>query len=388
MEILKRFLMGVIYPLFYRLASLRPLRRKALFAEVRSQELTDSFSLLAEEIQRLQLAETEMVFLNNLTMGKKDLILGVFRMLWKAADAQVIFVNDSASFFGAFRLRRGSSMVQVWHACGAFKKWGYSVAEQEYGGSRKHLDRYSYHKNYTLVPVSGEDVCFAYAEAFGFPKDSPRIQPLGTSRTDIFFREDFCREARRRWKEVWPEAEGQKLILYAPTFRGQASEASAPQEFHPEYWKEKLGSDYVMAVRHHPFVKNPPKIPEECRDFVRDFSEAMTMEELLVLADICITDYSSVIFEYSLQEKPMIFWAFDRDEYEDWRGFYFPYETFVPGPIVQTEEEAIGEVGKAADQDMEVVRAFRKKYMGACDGHATERILRGCGLLEDRIDHR
>ena len=84
-------------------------------------------------------------------------------------------------------MRKETQMVQVWHACGAFKKWGCSVADKTFGDSMKDLKQYSGHRNYTLVPVSGEEVCFAYEEAFGLEKDCHIVRPLGVSRTDVLF---------------------------------------------------------------------------------------------------------------------------------------------------------------------------------------------------------
>ena len=103
----------------------------------------------------------------------------------------------------------------------------------------------------------------------------------------------------------------------------------------------------------------------------------MSIEELLFVADICISDYSSLVFEYSLFEKPMIFFAFDLDNYYDWRGFYYDYKEFVPGPIYTTTEEMIDYIKHIDTKfDKQKVKQFRDKFMSACDGHATERIMK------------
>ena len=118
-------------------------------------------------------------------------------------------------------------------------------------------------------------------------------------------------------------------------------------------------------------------LSEAQRAYARDVTEILTIDELLFVSDICITDYSSLIFEYALLEREMIFFAFDIDEYLDWRGFYYPYDELVPGPICKTTDEVICAV-RAAErgENRERIRAFREKFMSACDGHATERILR------------
>ena len=82
-----------------------------------------------------------------------------------------------------------------------------------------------------------------------------------------------------------------------------------------------------------------------------------------------------LIFEYALFKRPMIFFAYDLDDYNDWRGFYYDYGDMTPGPVVRTSAELADYLGNLdARFDAAEVAAFRKKFMSACDGHATERI--------------
>ena len=119
-----------------------------------------------------------------------------------------------------------------------------------------------------------------------------------------------------------------------------------------------------------------PQIPDKCTHFAKDCTGRLSIEDCLCAADICITDYSSIIFEYALFERPMLFFAYDLDDYNDWRGFYYPYEEMTPGPVCQTTQEMIDYIRKLpAGFDQEQVHAFKEKFMGACDGHATDRIL-------------
>ena len=103
----------------------------------------------------------------------------------------------------------------------------------------------------------------------------------------------------------------------------------------------------------------------------------MEIAELLCAADICVTDYSSVVFEYSLMERPMIFLAYDLEEYFDNRGFYYDYQEFAPGPVVRNSAElaaAVRSIEGRREEAGEKAAAFRQKFMYSCDGHATERI--------------
>jgi CDP-glycerol glycerophosphotransferase (TagB/SpsB family) len=105
----------------------------------------------------------------------------------------------------------------------------------------------------------------------------------------------------------------------------------------------------------------------------------MGIEEALCAADICISDYSSLIFEYSLFERPMLFYAYDYDTYGKYRGTYYDYESFIPGKMVRTEEELMDAVVNMDSWfDKTQVREFKEKYMRFCDGHSTKRVAAAC----------
>ena len=140
--------------------------------------------------------------------------------------------------------------------------------------------------------------------------------------------------------------------------------------------KKALGNEYILLLKHHPFVKKRPEIPEDCKDFAMDVTTDLDIDKLLCVSDICISDYSSLIFEYSLFERPMIFYAYDLEDYFDWRGFYYNYDDLTPGPVVTETEEIIDYIQNLDTRfDKEQVHAFREKFMSACDGCATDRIM-------------
>ena len=166
-----------------------------------------------------------------------------------------------------------------------------------------------------------------------------------------------------------------KIVLYAPTFRGEIKEAVTPKQFDLERFYDRFHKEYVLLIKQHPFVKKAVEIPERIRDGCMEITTQMTTEELLMVADVCTTDYSSVVFDYSLRNKPMLFFAFDLEEYYDERGFYYPYEEFVPGPVVRTMEELMAAMEEIEQFDENRMKNFRDAYMSGCDGHATERIV-------------
>jgi CDP-ribitol ribitolphosphotransferase len=107
----------------------------------------------------------------------------------------------------------------------------------------------------------------------------------------------------------------------------------------------------------------------------------MTISQLLCVADLCISDYSSLVFEYALFERQMVFYAPDLEQYFDERGFYYDYDTLTPGPVFREQEALINYVKGLNLAPTEQVQSFRQRFMSACDGHATERILDYIGIM-------
>ena len=293
------------------------------------------------------------------------------------AQAKYIVVADYFMPLYANTKRPETVVVQVWHACGAFKKFGYSILENpNFGINAPVAQKYPFHTNYSLVPVSSREVVAKYVEAFHMEDRAQAVQPLGVPRTDVFFDQAFLARAAEEFYGHMPQARGKKVLLYAPTYRGRVKEAHVENCLDLPKLYDALHEDYVLVCKYHPFMADALDIPEKYRDFVVDLSKKMDISQLLCVADLCISDYSSLVFEYALLERPMIFYAYDVEDYIDERGFYYPYEEFIPGPLVKTNEQLIQAVlHMETDFDREQVRRFKEKFMSACDGHSTSRIV-------------
>ena len=264
----------------------------------------------------------------------------------------------------------------MWHACGAFKKFGMSTAELIFGDNRKSLERYPNYGNLSYVTVSSPEVIWAYEEAMNLKDTKTQVVATGVSRTDVFYDQHFIEQSKAAVYSVCPAAENKKIILYAPTFRGRVAKAESPDCLDIPAMKRALGDEYVLLIKHHPFVKQPPVVPEDCADFAMDVTKSLEIDQLLCASDVCVSDYSSLIFEYSLFERPMIFFAYDLDDYFDWRGFYYNYDELTPGPVVKETEEIIDYIRHLDTRfDQAQVHAFKEKFMSSCDGHATDRIM-------------
>jgi CDP-ribitol ribitolphosphotransferase len=303
-------------------------------------------------------------------------MLGFIRFMKLYAQAGFIVLTDYYPPVYTAKPRKGTSIVQLWHAAGAFKKWGYSTADASWGKSREDLENNPIHTNYTHVVVSSPDIIPHYAEAFRM--DQSNIFPYGIPRTDVFFNSNFIAEGKNKLFKLFPQASGKKIILYAPTFRGtNIRESYNENKLDFETLQSKIGDGYCLITKYHPFVsKGSYTVPDAQSDFAKDVTREMDIDAALCAADILITDYSSLVFEFSLLERPMIFFAYDLESYIDERGFYYPYLDFVPGPVVKNNAE-IAEAVISFEQgfDRKKVLAFKEKFMAACDGNSTTRII-------------
>lgn len=122
-----------------------------------------------------------------------------------------------------------------------------------------------------------------------------------------------------------------------------------------------LKDDYLLLIKLHPAVKNNHNYQKLYPDFVYDFSEYRGINELLVIVDFLISDYSSVPFEYALLNKPMIFYPYDLDLYQKERGVIPDYIQEVPGPVVFGTAEIIRLI-KNNQFNLERIREFSHKW--------------------------
>ncbi len=364
----------IIWPLAFKLFSLKPIDEKSvLFAFSKNYtKMPDNMTALYDYLKaegydcRVMQAPQSAV---------KRIIFDVMFQKYYAR-CKCVFVTDNFDPLYAHKPNEDTKVIQLWHACGAFKKWGYSTLDLAWGGSREDMLRFPKHNTYTDVLVSAESVIPCYAEAFGCPESI--VKAMGTPRTDVYFDKDFVAAGRAKLLKEFPKIGNRKILLYAPTFRGDSPEKAyndRPLDY--KLLKSVLGKDYALVLKLHPFTAQKYKLSdEEIReygDFVFDGSSSINIETALCAADCLIADYSSLIFEYALLNKPMIFYAYDLEKYERDRSFYFDYKSFVPGRIVTTNEEIIASVLSGSCQQ-EKIEDFKNKFMSACDGKCVKRI--------------
>ena len=301
-------------------------------------------------------------------LDTKESFISCFKYGYYLASSKVILIDDYIRSVYEIKKRKDNYLIQVWHACGAFKAFGFSRLSKE---GCWHQDSRS-HRTYDYCLVSSRKVAKHYAEAFGMNVD--RVIATGVPRTDIFFDETYKREIRAKIFSTYPMLKDKKVILFAPTFRGSSKKEGNYPHYRFDYKKifESFGDEYRIIIKHHPHVNNKPVIEKEYKDRVIDLSKNEELNELLFVTDILITDYSSVIFEAALLDIPMLFYAFDLDEYISRRGFYCEYISFIPGKLVENMDEILAAL-MVGDFEADKIIEFKKDFFDDLDGKSGKR---------------
>jgi CDP-glycerol glycerophosphotransferase len=144
-----------------------------------------------------------------------------------------------------------------------------------------------------------------------------------------------------------------------------------------ERLRAALGPDTIVLFRKHHYIIDP--VPVTADGFVRDVSSYPDGTELMLAADVLVTDYSSMMFDFAVTERPMLFFTYDLDAYRDEiRGFYFDFAAEAPGPLLRTNDElaeALGDLDAVIADHAARYRAFAAKFCEFDDGHATARVV-------------
>lgn len=337
-----------------------------LFVSSRREDLTGNIAYVNEILQ-----EKNAKVLFWLVPGKRKYM--TYRNYWKLAyqiaRSKVVVVDDFTPILNEVWAMDHRILIQLWHACGAFKTFGFTRVGKDGGPNQTSTN----HRYYNYAIVSSDEIRRFYAEGFGI--DVKNVKALGVPRTDDFFKESYKSEIWAKLYEQYPQLKDKKVILFAPTFRGNgAGTAHFPfDKFNVKDVLSKLGEEYMIIIKHHPFVEMKHPVDASVKDRVLDLSMESEINDLLFITDLLITDYSSVIFEASLLNIPMLFYAFDLEDYVVNRDFYYPFKNFVPGKIVRNVDQIVESIGQE-DYEQEKVETFKHRFFDQLDGKSSERV--------------
>lgn len=348
-----------------------PLKKnKILFLSDQRDVLGGNLKCLYDAIDEKEFNKVISLKANNfIRRSIKELII----LLYHITTSKYILLDDWNKIICMITRRNKQEIVQLWHGPGAFKTIGFSRIDRE-----KKFDKYSMHRNYTKAIVTSDKIKWCYAEGFGMNIDN--VKATGFPRTDCFFDKKYISNIRDNFNKKYKEFNNKKIILFAPTYRGtnlrNATYDFSKIDFDKMY--NELSKDYILIVKWHPAIYNKIKQNKinvdysKYKGFIYDFSDKRDINDILMITDILITDYSSVIFDYFLLDKPLIYYTYDLDNYKNNRGFYYPFKNYVYGEIAENIDELISKI-KNVKIDKKKREKFNDLFMKACDGKSTKK---------------
>lgn len=373
-QYIKMFSQNVMLPLWYYFWCHKPIiSGLVVFADAHHDTRPENMELLYRQLREKKNVKIQELYLDYQKNSPTAVLKHMFLFMRWYAQAEHVIICDNFLPAASCKKRKQTRVIQLWHACGAFKKFGYDTADDIPKNYRGNV-----FKNIDLVTVSAHKCVKPFASAMRLKE--PCVKALGVSRTDIYFKKEWQLQCHQQFYKIYPEAKGRKVVLWAPTFRGNPGKPELI-ELDLKKLQQQLGEDWLILTRVHPHIHEQYK-ETDC---------SIPTEQLFPVIDVLIADYSSLIFEYLLFDKPLVMYVPDLNDYQEKRGFYLNFSE-IPGYRVKKAEALAMAVeqeylayqqekiyNKALSEEKRQMRKQREQflecYMSSCDGHATDRIV-------------
>lgn len=366
---LKRFCKFIYYVISsYRFNS----RQCILFLSERQSDIPPNMRALYDRmIERNLDKQFDIQFSLRPSTSEKQSIWSNLRCLIKISKANIIIVDDYVPWFNWLILNPSKTkLIQIWHAGAGFKGVGFSR-----WGHFGCPGPFNSHRQYAYCICDSTKIRTFFSEQFGILNQ--QVIPTGMPRLDKFLNPEAQKEIKDNLYQKYPQLKGKQVILFAPTYRGRdRKDAHYPFEkldldaLH-EFCK-KNNSFFVFKV--HPWVMNKIEIKDSYQSTFLDLSEYTEINDIFLITDILITDYSSCMYEYALMHKPMLAFAYDLQEYSTCRGFHRSYEDNVPGKVCTTFDELM-EALKTQDYEFDKHDKYIENHFDKPDMHNSDRVI-------------
>lgn len=363
----KMIVQNSVLPVAYMLAKLRHPEKKTLyvFADAHHTKLPYSLAAMHDYVCKQGIAPV-CHFYDYTHEGSLKSLRHAIAFMDILAQAKFVFICDTFLPVSSPKLHPDTKVVQLCHFSGPFKKIGYATTDDVPAYYKGNVFR-----NYSLVTASSDTYVALLQDAMRQPAGV--VQPLGVSRSDVYFDREWTEKCREDFFRNYPQAAGKKILLWAPTFRGKAAAPNALGNAEIFRLQEKLGEDWFVLIKHHPHddaVATDPRYRSNCD---------ISTEQLLPVVDMMITDYSTVVLDYLAYDKPFILYAPDLEAYEAKRGFFVNYRKITKNftqdaARLETMIPEVYEQWQAGDR--EEIRRCKQMFTSSCDGNATERIFK------------
>ena len=341
----------------YSILKLLPVQKKITYISRQSNTLSVDFSMVIHEMEKRQPEYRNITLIKMIGDSIPEKIgycFHMIRQLYHVPTSEMVMLDTYCIVVSLLNQRKNLKVIQMWHALGAMKKFGYSILDKGEGTKKSVAEAMRMHRNYTYVFSSSEFCSRFFAEAFNVSMDKMVVMPL--PRLDLLADEKYVGDVKRRIKERYPRlgSAGRKTIIYAPTFRKEGG-GFEEEELRMAALRLAEAVDYErydLVMKFHPLsgIRITHEHAIQDTEFATiDFCHA---------ADIVILDYSAVVFEVAMLGKPMFFYTFDYESYMANRDVYIDFKKYVPGEISEDAEELMAMI-ESDRTDTEKIEQFR-----------------------------
>lgn len=341
-KLTKRQIERIVFAAYYKIARqfLKSKKEKVLFLKENGDSPTENMAAIRDRMRERGLDGDFCIkerYRNTFTTRQN---LGSWlKDINAIAGSKYIFIDDYCPVFNFVVPDEDTVLTQVWHAGVGFKSVGYARF-----GIKGSPDPFQCaHRRYDYALVGNEHLREIYSEVFGIGEDA--LLATGMPRLDHFLDESRITDAKKRLYAEYPWMQEGRVIVFAPTFRGsgQATAYYPYQEyldFHALWEMCERTNSYFVVEMHH-FVQEPPPIPEQYSNRIIDLSHE-SLNDLMYVSAVLVTDYSSCFYDCLLLQKPIVFYVPDKDEYSAIRGVQRPVDQMAPGIICETSSDLVG----------------------------------------------
>ncbi|MFB8115346.1 CDP-glycerol glycerophosphotransferase family protein [Streptomyces sp. NPDC055962] len=293
---------------------------------------------------------------------------------WHEALARSRWIVTNTQLPEWFERAEGQFVVQTWHGT-PLKRIGRDLAGTAFADTAymESMPRRAAQWSVLVSPNSFSTPVLR--RAFGYTGE---VLECGYPRNDLLYAADRAKVADTV-RQALGVPEGKRVVLYAPTWREdrpkQGGRYGLDLHLDLEQARAALGEDHVLLVRRHYLVGGT--VPGS--DFVRDVSRHPDVTELMLISDVLVTDYSSLMFDFAQTGRPILFHTYDLEHYRDTlRGFCFDFGNRAPGPLITDSAavvEALRDPDAATAGHREAYARFRESFCDLDDGTASARVV-------------
>lgn len=338
---------------------------KVLLMSRQSNVKSIDFELIEMDIKRRYPSVNLVILTKKIT--KKNFIkyyFHIYKQMYHLSTSKVCLVDTYIIPVSILKHKKELKIIQLCHGIGNIKKFGYQTLKNESGKNEKISILMNMHKNYDYLISTSKETSKFYSKAFNMPIS--KILPIGNPKIDYILKIPNLKD---KVLKKYPNINDKPVILYVSTFRTYKS------DYLSKFIKNFNFDKYNLIMHIHPVMyKYHPNIDKTIKDKRIYRCKDFKTQELLSVADIVITDYSSFIFESAILEKPTYLYVYDYDLYTKKNGLNVDIFKELPGYVYKDAKSLFKKIDKN-DYNINVIRRFKNKYVVNCDGNATKNLV-------------